>query len=419
MLPESASSPWENAMLVTHVFGRHLLGIAAIAAGLAASGCGGQAALPVRQSASSLVRQSDAHLPIGGTTFATIFGFDGTDGGGSVASMIDVKGTLYGTTAAGGNGNGTVFSVSPSGNERVLYTFAGGSDASYPAGNLVYYKGLLYGTSELGGANGDGAVFSVSLKGAEKVIYSFAGGSSDGALPNGGLVVDGDAFYGTTLESGPNYQGTVFKVTPAGAETVIHGFGLSGDGAYPAANLILANGTMYGTTYRGGTSGDGSVFSIAPDGTEGVVYSFAPGTDGANPQSPLVELKGALYGTTFNGGVNSAGAIFKVTTAGKETVLHSFGATGDGVNPYAGLTVLKGKLYGTTGFGGTASCGAFQCGTLFSVTPTGTETVLHSFGGSSDGEFPEGGLTVLGKSLYGTTSRGGVNGGGTIFALSP
>jgi uncharacterized repeat protein (TIGR03803 family) len=83
------------------------------------------------------------------------------------------------------------------------------------------------------------------------------------------------------------------------------------------------------------------------------------------------------------------------------------------------LTEFKGKLYGVTGFGGTASCGDFYCGTLFGLTLSGSEVYTYSFTGGSDGYFPEGGLTVLGKALYGTTSRGGAGGGGTVFSLTP
>ncbi len=190
-------------------------------------------------------------------------------------------------------------------------------------------------------------------------------------------------------------------------------------GAYPSAPLIKSGHWLYGTTYRGGTSGLGSVFSMSTAGSESVLYSFAPGTDAANPQTPLLDVKGTLYGTSFNGGTNGTGAGFSVTTSGKETVLHSFGSGSDGKNPFGGLAYLSGTLYGTTGFGGTGACGSFACGTIFSITPAGTETVLYDFTGQSDGEFSEAGLTVLGNALYGTTSRGGSGSGGTAFELTP
>jgi uncharacterized repeat protein (TIGR03803 family) len=115
------------------------------------------------------------------------------------------------------------------------------------------------------------------------------------------------------------------------------------------------------------------------------------------------------------GGANGYGTVFKITPTGTETVLHSFANDGtDGFNPYAGLVLDKtGNLYGTTNLGGVNGLG-----TAFKITPTGTETVLHSFANDgTDGFYPFAGL-VLGKKgiLYGTTYEGGSFGHGTVLA---
>jgi uncharacterized repeat protein (TIGR03803 family) len=146
----------------------------------------------------------------------------------------------------------------------------------------------------------------------------------------------------------------------------------------------------------------------------------------------LISVKGKLYGTTDLGGggggcpsQDGCGTFFSVTTSGKEKVLHSFGRRKDGAQPFASLIDAKGTLYGTTAAGGGSKCGGFGCGTLYSVTTTGTESVLYRFGGGSDGEYPYAALIDASGTLYGTTSRGGGSecyrhiGCGTVFAFTP
>jgi uncharacterized repeat protein (TIGR03803 family) len=150
-------------------------------------------------------------------------------------------------------------------------------------------------------------------------VYSFAGGSSDGAKPYAALIQGSDGnFYGTTLYGGPYSNGTVFKLTPTGTETVLHFFsGASGDGAVPATSVLQASdGNFYGTTYVGGTTSAGTVFEVTPGGTETVLYSFgaAGNGDGEFPSGALIQgSDGNLYGTTQAGGASGSGTAFKVT----------------------------------------------------------------------------------------------------------
>ncbi len=122
---------------------------------------------------------------------------------------------------------------------------------------------------------------------------------------------------------------------------------------------------------RGGASGYGTVFEVTPDGTETVLHSFTGGTDGSYPAAGLLrDAKGNLYGTTTGGGSDGYGTVFRVTMTGTETVLHSFTGS-DGYYPIAGLVKdANGNLYGTTEFGG-----SHGSGTVFKVTRTGTETL--------------------------------------------
>jgi uncharacterized repeat protein (TIGR03803 family) len=168
-----------------------------------------------------------------------------------------------------------------------------------------------------------------------------------------------------------------------------------------------------------GTSWATSTFSV--------LYTFPGGTDGATPQSALVEDSlNNLYGTTSNGGVYGFGTIYEISSTGDETILHSFQGGADGSYPAGGMIFDKnGNLYGATTYGGGAGCVPNGCGTVFELSPSPngiwTETVLYAFKGITDGASPNSPL-IFSKSgvLYGTTSSGGASEMyGTVFALSP
>jgi uncharacterized repeat protein (TIGR03803 family) len=357
----------------------------------------------------------------------------GSDAAFATASLMKMGPTLYGTTSGGGSdGNfGTVFSMTPTGIETVVHSFQGGSDGAYPEAGLIDVHGTLYGTTQNGGGVGNlGTVYSVTKAGVETVLHAFKG-SADGAWPFGGLINVAGTLYGTTSAGGAYGNGTVFSVTPAGVATVLHSFLGGNDGAAPQSSLIAVGGKLYGTTSAGGSYDAGTVFSVTPTGAENVVYVFHGGTDngdGVDPMGGLIEVGGKLYGTTRAGGANNAGMVFSVTTKGHETVVYSFARNGsDGAIPFAGLIDIGGTLYGTTYVGGTGTkCSGRGCGTVFSLTAEGAETVLHSFGGS-DGAYVYGGLLNVKGRLYGTTLGGGagacaigdVIGCGVVFSLTP
>ena len=353
------------------------------------------------------------------------FAGDSTDGQYPAGLVIDGAGDLYGVTAGGGAyGSGTVFKVSATGQVSILYSFRGGTtDGTNPLAGLVMDSaGNLYGVTSPGGANGNGTVFKISPSGTEAILYSFA----NGVYPNGGLVMDSAGnLYGTTERGGANDDGAVFKINPNGTGAILYSFAnVATNGAFPAPGLIMDSvGNLYGTTTGGGAnSGDGTVFKVSPTGTETVLHFFAGGTaDGTNPMSGLVtDSAGNLYGTTFGGGAYGLGTVFKISPAGAETVLHSFaGGTIDGSNfgHLAGGPLLVdgvGNIYGTTGGGG-----AYGSGTVFKISPTGAETVLYSFGGSSnDGQAPQSLISDSAGNLYGTTAGGGAYGLGTVFEIN-
>jgi uncharacterized repeat protein (TIGR03803 family) len=350
----------------------------------------------------------------------------GSDGAGPSGQLIDVNGVLYGTTASGGANNmGTVFKITASGAESVLYSFAGGSDGALPLAALTDINGVLYGTTYEGGNAscyepvGCGIIFKITTSGSESVLYRFAGGS-DGALPQAALTEVNGVLYGTTSEGGyPNDDGTVYTVTTSGTEKVIYTFGNNGDdGEIPLGTLANVNGELYGMTAG---PRDGTVFKVATSGAESVIHRFH-GSDGYDPYAGLTNINGALYGTTFAGGsipcsgtgYPGCGNVFEITTSGTEKVLHSFGGGNDGRGPDAGLTSVNGVLYGTTSRGGVD----YNTGTVFKITTSGVKSTVYRFAGGSDGSDPEAGLTYVNGTLYGTTASGGANNKGTVYSLS-
>ncbi len=359
-------------------------------------------------------------------TFTVLYQFrSGTGGINPYAGVVlDAKGNLYGTTQYDGAfASGTVFRIDASGKEKVLHSFSQfGGDGVFPDyGTLVRdSSGNLYGTTIWGGVSQQccGTVFKVDASGKEVVLYRFNGTGGDG-FPLAGVVRDPSGnLYGMTPNGGPDNAGTVFKIDSTGKRTILYSFMGSPDGAFPQAGLLRdAKGNLYGTTINGGPSFAGSVFKVDPTGQETILYNFTGASDGDFPESGLIrDAHGNLYGTTFDGGSQSAGTVFKVDTSGQETVLYSFTGGADGGFPIEASLIRDsaGNLYGTTPQGGSADFGV-----VFKIDTTGKETVLHSFSGK-DGKIPYGTL-VLDKAgnLYGTTSEGGAYGGGVIFKLTP
>ncbi len=197
------------------------------------------------------------------------------------ADLLYVGGDFYGTTLSGGTYNhGTVFKITKTGKQTTLHSFGKGADGENPTAPLIDLKGTLYGTTAIGGSgkcsgssfSGCGTVFKITTSGKESVVYSFKGGS-DGQAPRGGLLDLNGALYGTTLLGGASNVGTVFKVTPAGKESVLYSFKGGNDGSGPYAGLTDVKGTLYGVTYGGGAAASGTVFKITTKGTETVIYA--------------------------------------------------------------------------------------------------------------------------------------------------
>lgn len=319
---------------------------------------------------------------------------------------------------------------------HILYHFRGGKDGRTPYAGLIVVKGVLYGTTVNGGSGcggyGCGTVYSVDSTGNEHVIYRFKGGN-DGAGPYGGLVFKRGWLYGTTVQGGGTTQclgtscGTVFAVDPFGGkrERVLYRFPGGATGAILYAGLAKLDGVLYGMTLWGGNSAKcasayldrcGTVFAINTGGAEQVLHKFKGPPDGFLPFGPLLAHRGILFGMTSQGGAgNCCGTVFSITPTGSEHVIYRFKNLGyvDGVTPQGGLIEVRGKLFGTTPIGGYTSagpCGYDGCGTVFAVTQAGAEHLVYRFKGGSDGASPVGTLIWDGSKFYGTTGEGGAVG---------
>ncbi len=402
------------------------------------SGCGsGKSTTPTPSSTgttSSAVSNSSPKTSSsgGGGQETLVYSFgpaSGTDGQGpSGGVMLGNDGYLYGTTYAGGvNGTGTVFKLSTSGAESIPYSFAvnggPGGDARSPLGGVVMdSNGNLWGTGSYGGNDnhGNGTVFEISTSGKES-LYSLVTSTSAGMLPCSTLIVDAAGnIYGTTNGGGTSGAGTVFKIS-GGVTSVLYSFSAAAPTNGPFAGLITDGaGNFYGTTQNTGPSG-GQVFQITAEGVESTLYSFTSRKDGFDPVGLLArDSAGNLYGTTNKGGAydepgsSSPGTVFKIAPSGTKTILYSFGkSANDGANPFGGVILdSSGNLYGTTNAGG-----AYGYGTLFKVSSSGAMTILYSFGASAtDGQNPSGAIVLDNAGdIFGATQNGGANGTGAVF----
>jgi uncharacterized repeat protein (TIGR03803 family) len=317
----------------------------------------------------------------------------------------------------------------------VLHSFTGSPDGGFPMTGVIQDPaGNLYGTTTYGGGQncfpfGCGSVYEVTTAGRETVLHSFSG--PDGDWPYGPVTRDkAGNIYGTAGEGGsPNCAGgcgLVFKIDTAGNETMLYNFTGGSDGCYPAQGLIRDEaGTLYGTTSGCGSSHAGTIFKVDRAGNFTLLHSFTGGSsDGAFPDYGhlTMDQSGNLYGVTVDGGASTAcgpygcGVLYRLSENGKFTLLHSF-AGGTTDGCNPWGSVVRDKA-GTL-YGTTYYCGSSNNGTIWRVCKKGKETILHNFaGGASDGCYPPAGVIRDSKgNLYGVAVECGANGYGALYEL--
>lgn len=236
-------------------------------------------------------------------------GTDGATPSGALAA--DAQGNLYGTTANGGKwGFGTLFRLAPTGIETIVHNFGNDPDGQFPLNGIIRDSaGNVYGTTSSGGKFGWGTIFRISASGQESILFSFA----NFVAPTTVVRDSAGNLYGTTTIGGSAGYGTVYKLDTTGKLTVLHTFH-EGDGEGPYCGVVRDSaGNLYGTTYSGGAFSFGTVFKVDATGAESILYSFQVGSDGAQPLGPVVQdSSGNLYGTTKYGGAYGGGAVFKL-----------------------------------------------------------------------------------------------------------
>jgi len=360
--------------------------------------------------------------------FHTLYTFSPNFGKAPDGDLAISGNQLYGTTENGGasNGAGTVFAINTDGTDFTnLYVFASGGNG-YPVGGLVLSGSKLFGIG--------GSVFAINTNGTDftnllTLVSTFD--SPTGYNPVSGLAVSGNTLYGTTWYGGPYDEGVIYSVATNGASHGIlyafypptyNPYAINYSGIFPSARLICPAGTLYGTDEQGGSYGGGTVFSVVTNqpGSYTVLHDFtAPALNGTNIDgfasfSALVLSGTNLYGTTLGGGTYGYGTVFVVSTTGQFTSLYSFTGGSDGSEPQAGLTLSGNTLYGTTTAGG-----AFTNGTLFAINTDGSNfKSLYSFTGGNDGGDPAADMILAGSTLFGTATKGGSTGNGTLFSFA-
>jgi uncharacterized repeat protein (TIGR03803 family) len=254
--------------------------------------------------------------------YNTMHEFQGPDGASPIGiQVLDSAGDLYGLTNGGGT-NGTFYEITAAGTEKVLYNFGPAPDGMWPGGGLVSYDGDYYGVTIAGGANtcnngGCGTVFKITPSGKETVLYNFTGGS-DGQNPDVLVGPYKGNLYGISRTQ-DNATAAIFQINAAGD------FSIAYNGSYVSqiAYIIMGTGgTLYASSAGGadptcGSNGCGQILRVTPTGggnaTVTVLQQF-DFTDGAlfNPFQDLVLHGDVLYGTANSGGSSKNGVIYKL-----------------------------------------------------------------------------------------------------------
>jgi uncharacterized repeat protein (TIGR03803 family) len=319
-------------------------------------------------------------------------------GAGPAGLVSDSTGNLFGATQYGGQYNlGAIFEFSPKAGggwtEKVVHSFAGGSDGVDPYQPVLDSAGNVYGELGSFGYDGCNCIYKLAHNQngswTKTVIHTFQ--PTDGST-NGLLIIDdaGNLYGGLTYYNNGSFA-SVFKLTPSGdswTETTLYTFSA---GAVSYANIVgLAvdgSGNVFGSLSETATALQGLLFELTPSAggwTEVTLYTFLGGSSGGVPAGPLLLANGNLFGTTSEGGdtkcngQEGCGLVYElVRGAGGqwvETAIYTFrgNLVGQPTSPWLGGFDTSGNLYGSALIGGSSGCP--QCGSVFQLTPAGSGT---------------------------------------------
>ena len=344
----------------------------------------------------------------------------------SLGMVQGTDGNFYGAGSAPGNLNGGIFRMTPTGEISTVYRSCFQPNCTQPGPPILGGDGNLYGVSKFGGnSTGSGTVYKLTLDGKLTILYTFCpnAGCADGQFPLG-LVLGSDGnFYGAAEEggAGSGVSGTIFRISPTGAFKLLYTFCslancADGTGA-PSPPVQGSDGNFYGVAVFGGATGHGVVYRLTSAGAYTVLYNFCSATDcldGNQPQAVTWSPSGTLLGVTNLGGDRNGGTIFEINlTKNHFRTLHSFDASVDGGNPFYPPTLANdGNFYGVVG-------DPYAAGYIFEVTPAGVYTSLYNFACCGLGTNPFGPLlqATSGKLFGEMEYSHHVTNSGSIFQL--
>lgn len=326
----------------------------------------------------------------------------------------------------------------------IIYNYLAAADNGPWGGVTVGPDGTLYSATAGGGPEGGGAIFKLvrpanpTAQWPRPLLHIFTG-QKDGGEPIGAPVLaPSGLLYGTSNGGGNSGYGAVYQVDPkvgVSSYKVIYSFTGGQDGGFPWGGVVIdGKGAVYATASLEGKGSYGTVIKLAPGAgggwTETTLHAFS-GNDGETPEGDLyMDAAGAVYGTTWSGGTYGAGVVFRLAppAAGQSgwsfTRVHSFTGNGDGGTLVAGLTADRnGRLFGTTSQGGGNGGGTvFRLTSPAAPSATWSFRTVFTFGStaSAGGGEPYCGVAIDAKGvIYGTTESGGKNYSGVLFKLTP
>jgi uncharacterized repeat protein (TIGR03803 family) len=340
-----------------------------------------------------------------GTSFEVVSTFEVQFFAGRAPSSLRQAndGAFYGTTLAGGAyDRGTLFRMDAAGGAVTpVYDFTGGADGAAPSSLVKAADGRFYGLTPQGGASGFGTVFRFVPGSAPTTVHSF---SMDDRSPVDLFAASDGNIYGLTAGGGDFDHGTIFVLDPGGGFTTSYSFPAGSASAGLRSLVKASDGRFYVTAEQGG-DGDGTLLSVDEQGVLTILHEFSfDDGQGYAPIGLIQGRDGRLYGVTRGGGEFFDGTVYSISLGGDYQVLHSFRLSVDGSQPGPDLLEASdGNFYGVTSFSAR----------LFRIDAAGTSTTLHSFTGDDPGEL----IQAADGRLFGPTQRGGVDGGGTIYAV--
>jgi uncharacterized repeat protein (TIGR03803 family) len=356
------------------------------------------------------------------TTETWRYNFGTVAGDGQYPAMNDLllasDGNYYGTTSGGGAHNsGTIFRITPGGGLTTIHSFAGGAEGCTPTGGLgVNAAGQLVGIASRCGAGGAGTIFRSSLSGTFVVLHTLTAATEgyndtncSGRAPV--LRASDNFLVGTNCYGGPYGYGSVWELAPNGRFNVLHAFNETwADGLNGRDIALAADESIIGVTDQGGIGGNGTIYKITPAGAYSTLYSFSSQAhDGNQPQGIAVGPDGGYYGVTYYGGQFNQGVVFQFLN-GKYKVLHHVynSIVREGGNPFSKPVIdANGVIWGST----------YNSGAIFRVTKAGVYSTMYVFG-TGDGINPDGALVLAGNNLFASTRTGGSHNLGSVIRFA-